>query len=104
MCVCADDDGDTESSHLLDQPLAGVLVSMAPLVNASGIDLADKAQLLDEVAAGVIIGHLVCKDSTFRYACIRITYTNLHPELLSPAYIQGWLHAFRDNCDKQKNI
>ena len=35
-------------------------------------------------AVGVIIGHLGCKDSTFRFACIRISYADPHPELFFP--------------------
>ena len=47
--VGADDDGDAELFHLLDEPLAGVEVGVAALVDAAGVDLADETQVVDEV-------------------------------------------------------
>ena len=40
--VGADDDGDAEGFHLLDEPLARVIVGMTAFVNTTSVNLADE--------------------------------------------------------------
>ena len=49
MGIGADEDGDAEVFHLLDEPLGGVVVGVATFVDAAGIDFADETELVDEV-------------------------------------------------------
>ena len=48
MGVGADDDGNTQLPHFLDQPLARIEVAVAAFVDTAGIDLAEQAVFLDE--------------------------------------------------------
>ena len=49
MGVSADNDRDMQRLHLLDEPLAGIVVGMATFVDATGVDLADETEVVDEM-------------------------------------------------------